>query len=631
RTNRSRLGQIGSSGSKRRKYCQRVKATGARAIGVPGCPEFAACTASIDRVRMVLIASWSGSVAGMISAPCLSLSEPAGISSSEALPRVVPSPARFRQVIGLGRPPRPRLVQMDGTRVAENRLYDAPRLLHTVFPRKEGWMAVDRITEQAFIRVHSVDTEHFVVRESEIYGACRNLATRHLRLQGDADALVPTAEPKPQVVRMGNGHVRVSEEQPRRLAELHDGLETGRGEALSGPNVEGHPGPAPGFDGEPERHIRFHRGFRVYVRLFTVPHVLAAHDLRWVDRARRAKDPYLLVALVLRVDADGRFHGKEGDDLEQVILNDIPKRAHLFVEPASAVDAEILRHRDLHVGDVSSIPDRLQQPVREPKDEEVLYRFFSQEVVDPIDRLLWVGGPQAFVQLPGGREVAPKGLLDDDPRSAVEPGCRDATDHALEDAGGYRQIEHGMRVAAQRLGEPIEGRSVLVVALQKGEPLREPIECHIVDRAESGDDRRPSAVPKLGIVPLGPPHADDGHVETVALRQVVQGGQQLLEREIAGRAEEDDGICSRRKCCGRAEPKLGDGWRRRHGAPAGDVPGSSATTAWPPNSLRIIASILSANVSSWRLRNRANSEAAITVAGTSSSMAASTVQRPSPV
>src|SRR5579871_2388213 len=52
---RSRLGQIGSWGSKRRKCCHRQYATGARAIGVPGCPELAAWTASIDNVRIVLM------------------------------------------------------------------------------------------------------------------------------------------------------------------------------------------------------------------------------------------------------------------------------------------------------------------------------------------------------------------------------------------------------------------------------------------------------------------------------------------------------------------------------------------------------------------------------------------------
>src|ERR1700758_3409310 len=54
-TNRSRLGHTGSPGSNRRNCCHKQYATGAIAIGVPGWPELAACTASIERVRIVLM------------------------------------------------------------------------------------------------------------------------------------------------------------------------------------------------------------------------------------------------------------------------------------------------------------------------------------------------------------------------------------------------------------------------------------------------------------------------------------------------------------------------------------------------------------------------------------------------
>jgi hypothetical protein len=55
RINLSRFGQIGSSGSNRRKSCHNTYTTGAIAIGVPGWPEFACWTASMLNVRMVLI------------------------------------------------------------------------------------------------------------------------------------------------------------------------------------------------------------------------------------------------------------------------------------------------------------------------------------------------------------------------------------------------------------------------------------------------------------------------------------------------------------------------------------------------------------------------------------------------
>src|SRR5215469_15136741 len=61
RMNRSRFGQIGSSGSNCMTRFQMVYTNGASAIGVPGCPDLACCTASIERVRIVFIDSLSNS------------------------------------------------------------------------------------------------------------------------------------------------------------------------------------------------------------------------------------------------------------------------------------------------------------------------------------------------------------------------------------------------------------------------------------------------------------------------------------------------------------------------------------------------------------------------------------------
>ena len=68
------------------------------------------------------------------------------------------------------------------------------------------------------------------------------------------------------------------------------------------------------------------------------------------------------------------------------------------------------------------------------------------------------------------------------------------------------------------------------------------------------------------------------------------------------------------------------GRRGRASPPAG----GSVCTAWPPNWLRIAAIAFIAGLSSWREVNRAKSEAAMTCIGTALSIAASTVQRPSP-
>lgn len=59
KTKRSRLGQMGDRGSNLRYLDQIVYATGAIAMGVPGWPEFAFWTPSIDKQRMVSTTSFS--------------------------------------------------------------------------------------------------------------------------------------------------------------------------------------------------------------------------------------------------------------------------------------------------------------------------------------------------------------------------------------------------------------------------------------------------------------------------------------------------------------------------------------------------------------------------------------------
>jgi hypothetical protein len=46
---------------------------------------------------------------------------------------------------------------------------------------------------------------------------------------------------------------------------------------------------------------------------------------------------------------------------------------------------ETLRHGDLHMVDVLAIPDRLEDPVGKPEDQNILHRLFPEIVIDPVD------------------------------------------------------------------------------------------------------------------------------------------------------------------------------------------------------------------------------------------------------
>src|SRR5215813_4201304 len=65
RMKRSRSGQEGLAGLKRWNLVHRTYAMAAAPIGSPGCPEFAFCTASADRKRIVSMhvrSSWDPSI-----------------------------------------------------------------------------------------------------------------------------------------------------------------------------------------------------------------------------------------------------------------------------------------------------------------------------------------------------------------------------------------------------------------------------------------------------------------------------------------------------------------------------------------------------------------------------------------
>jgi hypothetical protein len=63
------------------------------------------------------------------------------------------------------------------------------------------------------------------------------------------------------------------------------------------------------------------------------------------------------------VAAGGRLHGKQRDDLEQVVLDHVAQAAGALVEGAPAIDAEILRERHLDARDIVAVPDRFEERI----------------------------------------------------------------------------------------------------------------------------------------------------------------------------------------------------------------------------------------------------------------------------
>ena len=105
----------------------------------------------------------------------------------------------------------------------------------------------------------------------------------------------------------------------------------------------------------------------------------------------------------------------------------VAQRARCIVELAALLDADGLRHGDLHVIDVIAVPQRLENRVGEPQHHDVLHGLFAEIVVDPVDLALGEHGEDFAIERLRRFQIGAERLLDDDapPASIVfarQPG-----------------------------------------------------------------------------------------------------------------------------------------------------------------------------------------------------------------
>src|SRR5207302_5756772 len=151
-------------------------------------------------------------------------------------------------------------------------------------------------------------------------------------------------DPQPAVIR---SEVEALKHRGR-LAESDDDLRARHGQALSGPDVEGHALPAPGIDLEPQGDKRLYRRVGRHALLRPVTTTLSAYDVIGGERWDRLEDLHLLVADRFAVRPDRRLHRQVAQDLEEMVLDHVADGARLVIERASALNPELFGHGDLH-------------------------------------------------------------------------------------------------------------------------------------------------------------------------------------------------------------------------------------------------------------------------------------------
>ena len=213
------------------------------------------------------------------------------------------------------------------------------------------------------------------------------------------------------------------------------------------------------------------------------------------------------------------------------------------VEVSSVLDAEVLRHRDLHAGDVVPVPHGLEHRVREPQVQDLGEAHLPEEVIDPVQLRLVEVLMHLVVQLARRRQVVPEGLLDHDPRVPRQPGVGERADDLAEQERRDLQVEHGRLRPRDRL--PDVGVRVLLreITTHVRETVRESFEHRLVDRFARPLDRGSGVFAQLVDGPVVDRDADDRAVEEPTRFQSVQRPEGHDLREIPRDAEDDEHIC----------------------------------------------------------------------------------------
>ncbi len=97
-----------------------------------------------------------------------------------------------------------------------------------------------------------------------------------------------------------------------------------------------------------------------------------------------------------------------------MVLHHVAERARGLVVAGAPLEAERFRHRDLHMIDMGSVPDRLEQSVGKAQRHQVLHRLLAEIVVDAEDLALGEHLADGIVDGPRAGSVLADRLFDDD-------------------------------------------------------------------------------------------------------------------------------------------------------------------------------------------------------------------------
>ena len=143
-----------------------------------------------------------------------------------------------------------------------------------------------------------------------------------------------------------------------------------------------------------------------------------------VDRLQGLQHLQFFVAPGVGLERVRRLQRNETNELHHMVLDHVADRARFLIVTAASLDAQRLGDGDLHMIDVSAVPDGLEGDVGEAQRRGVLHRFLAEIVIDAENISLEEDGADHIVDGRGALAVSADRLLNDDARARVTSPSR---------------------------------------------------------------------------------------------------------------------------------------------------------------------------------------------------------------
>ena len=351
----------------------------------------------------------------------------------------------------------------------EERSEDGPRDVQLVVTDKVGVVTVECVEDESLVSLRNADLgEALLVGEVQVGRESSHLETGLLGVHLEVDGLVWLNTDDKLVTR------NVVEETLWCVLELNANGHLGLVEGLTCLEDKGDTVPSLVVDiqcecGESGAVAVLGHSVVVLVAWLAVgSSVLADKNVFLFNGGNRLENFYLFVTDVLCRERLGSFHGKQGEDLGQVVLLNITDNAEFVKVAASALSTERLLEGDLNVVDELVVEASIDQGVAETHDEQVFDHFFSEVVVDTESLLLLPETLEGTNHLSAALKVLAEGLLDDDTVVSLfgiavllETLCNDS-----EDVGRQCHVEKTAGVIVLHLA--LDALHLLVEVLERG-------------------------------------------------------------------------------------------------------------------------------------------------------------------